>query len=173
MRPGDDPQEDAAQELRVTDRRRFTSTGDMRDESDGADVAPSPEPAEIPAPPAPSAPAAPSPVTVPSPVVLAAEAPAAAPRPSGDGAVYDLGIESVFIVFHQSALIALGATHPDGPPGRVDLAEARQAITFLKVLEDKTRGNLSPDEAAMLQDLLSEAQMAYVQVARSMGGGGA
>ena len=169
MRPGDDPQEDAAHELRVTDRRRFTSTGDMRDESEGAEPASQPEPpAEIPAPPPPSSPAATGRVEV-----LAADAPAAAPRASGEGAVYDLGIESVFIVFHQSALIALGATHPDGPPGRVDLAEARQAITFLKVLEDKTRGNLSPDEAAMLQDLLSEAQMAYVQVARSMDGGGA
>lgn len=161
MRPGDDPQ-DPAHELRVTDKRRFTASGDIREESEGAE---SPSTAE--ASPAPAQAAVPPPSR-------ASEPPAEAPGPTGrQEAVYDLGIESVFLIFHQSALIALGATHPGGTPGRVDLAEARQAITFLKVLEEKTRGNLTPDEAAMLQDLLSEAQMAYVQVARSMTGGGA
>ena len=157
MPPGDDPQD--ANELRVTDRRRFTSTGEIRDESE-----PAPEPAPT------AAPIASAPPSSPAPAPSPGNADADAPRARHD-AVYDFGIESVFLIFHQSALIALGATHPGGPPGHVDLAEARQAIGFLKVLEDKTRGNLSEDEAAMLQDLLSEAQMAYVQVARSVGGG--
>jgi hypothetical protein len=160
MCPGDDPQ-DPANELRVTDKRRFTSTGEMREESEAAET---PQPAE---PPRVIAPAD-------APATAAREA-AAPPEQAGRaGAVYEFGIESVFVIFYQSALIALGATHQDGgPPGRVDLPEARQAISFLKILEEKTRGNLTADEAAMLRDLLSEAQMAYVQVARSMAGGGA
>lgn len=159
MRPGDDPQ-DAAHELRVTDRRRFTSSGDFREDS-GDQRAESGDPR-----PESAAPPEPRPASEPP-----------GPAGGGEGAraashgVHDLGIESVFLIFHQSALIALGATHPGGPPGHVDLAEARQAITFLKVLEQKTRGNLTEDEAAMLRDLLSEAQMAYVQVARSLAGG--
>ena len=158
MCPGDDPQ-DPSNELRVTDKRRFTSTGDMREESEAAETPAASEPPRVIAP-------ADAP---------AAREPASPPEQGGrGGAVYDFGIESVFVIFYQSALIALGATQQDGgPPGRVDLPEARQAIAFLKVLEEKTRGNLTADEAAMLRDLLSEAQMAYVQVARSMAGGGA
>ena len=173
MRPGDDPQ-DPAHELRVTDKRRFTATGEMREESEGAesDASPATEPAATPAPVA--ATSLPGPAPAPAGAGAGTAPEAEAPARSGrQDAVYDLGIESVFLIFHQSALIALGATVPGGTPGRIDLAEARQAITFLKVLEEKTRGNLTSDEAAMLQDLLSEAQMAYVQVARSMTGGGA
>src|SRR5690349_13034854 len=106
MRPGDDPQ-DPAHELRVTDKRRFTATGDIREESDAEPQAatPEPEPARAPAPP-------PSPAT---------EAPEPAAPSGRSESAYDLGIESVFLIFHQSALIALGATHPGGTPGRVDL----------------------------------------------------
>lgn len=167
MRPGDDPQ-DAAKELRVTDRRRFTADGDIRDGE-----AEAPEPA-APAAPAPSPAPSPAPPTATS---ASTDPPTASARPRdgqappGQEAVFDFGIEAVFYVFYQSALIALGATQPGGPPARVDLAEARQAITFMKVLEQKTRGNLTPEEAATLRELLDEAQMAFVQVARSMPGG--
>ena len=60
-----------------------------------------------------------------------------------------------------------------GDKGEVNLAAAQQMIDILSLLEEKTRGNLTEEEAAMLQDLLSEAQMAFVKVARSMTGGGA
>jgi hypothetical protein len=85
----------------------------------------------------------------------------------------DLGIEAVFFVFYQSALIALGAPEAGGDARMPDLAEARQAIEFLRVLETKTAGNLSPEEAETLRQLLDDAQLRYVHAARGMAGGGA
>ncbi len=179
MRPSDDHQ-DAASELRVTDKRRFTVDGDIRDEAAGAS-----EPAESqPAPPASPASAAPtgssSPATDGAPRIGGE---GAAPPAAGEGAApsggeaargpaFDLGIEAVFYVFYQSAMIALGAAHP-GETARVDLAEARQAIEFLKILEHKTAGNLTPQEAATVRELMDDAQMTFVRVARGVTGVGA
>lgn len=44
-----------------------------------------------------------------------------------------------------------------------DLEMARIHIDLLKVLKEKTEGNLSADEAALLDDLVYRFQMRYVQ----------
>jgi hypothetical protein len=49
---------------------------------------------------------------------------------------------------------------------QVDLQAARHHIDMLAVLEEKTRGNLSPDEAASLENVLHELRMLYVAVGR-------
>jgi hypothetical protein len=152
MRPGDDSQ-DGAGEVRVTDKRRFTSSGDMRDgEPEGHAPAPTPPPPAVP----PKAREA---------VLMDGE-----PQPL-EPSIQDLGIQAIFFVFYQSAMIALGQGTPEGP-ARVDLAEARQAIHFLKILEEKTRGNLSVEETAALRELVDDAQLAFVQVARQVQQGG-
>lgn len=60
------------------------------------------------------------------------------------------------------ALLALGQV-PD-PSGKVvrQLDQARHLIDLLGVLEDKTKGNLTDDEAAMLEGVLHELRMAFV-----------
>ena len=178
MRPGDDSQ-DGAGEVRVTDKRRFTSAGDMRDgEPEGhggaaasaaartarhEDGAADEREADTMA----SRPPAPS---------RAQQENSAAGRTADHGAepgVYDLGIQAVFFVFYQSALIALGVPEVTGEPREPDLVDARQAIDFLRVLEAKTAGNLTPTEAETLRQLLDDAQLRYVHVARGLAGGGA
>jgi hypothetical protein len=52
---------------------------------------------------------------------------------------------------------------------RRDLVQARHTIDILMMLREKTRGNLTPDEEALLQDLLPQLQMAYVQATRQAG----
>ena len=42
-------------------------------------------------------------------------------------------------------------------------------IDLLMVLREKTRGNLTPEEEQMLQELLPQLQMAYVSVNRQVG----
>jgi Domain of unknown function (DUF1844) len=50
---------------------------------------------------------------------------------------------------------------PEGFP--VDREGARQSIEILGMLDLKTKGNLSPDETALLRDVLHSARMAFIQ----------
>jgi hypothetical protein len=50
-----------------------------------------------------------------------------------------------------------------------DLAQAKHTIDILIMLRDKTRGNLSVEETQLLDDVLSQLQMAYVTVSRQVG----
>ena len=168
MHPGDESGHPG--EVRVTDRRRFTDTGDARETSEASSEPRAAGGSE------PGVAAGETPRATPD------EAPAAATRrpPEPDAAagppqqmVLDLGIEAVFFVFYQSALIALGMPEAGGPPRPPDLAEARQAIEFLRVLESKTAGNLTAEEQETLRQLLDDAQLRYVHVARATAGGGA
>ena len=54
-----------------------------------------------------------------------------------------------------------------GPAGEripVDLGNAHMTIDLLEVLQEKTQGNLTPDEAKMLEDVLYELRMTFVEV---------
>src|SRR5436190_7404012 len=147
MHPGDES--DPPIEVRVTDRRRFTETGDARDEEEAAPPPPTREPA-------------PSQLREPAP---SEETPHPGPDPH---AALELGVEAVFFIFYQSALIALGAPEVVGEAREPDLGEARQAIEFLRVLEAKTVGNLTTEEWTTLRQLLDDAQMRYVHAARGV-----
>ncbi|OHB64760.1 MAG: hypothetical protein A2Y76_15705 [Planctomycetes bacterium RBG_13_60_9] len=64
------------------------------------------------------------------------------------------------------ALFALGLLRMKGEePHEPDLELARYNIDMLQVLEDKTKGNLSPEEQQLLKNTLSDLRMGYVSVA--------
>ena len=44
-----------------------------------------------------------------------------------------------------------------------DLVAAHQMIDLISLLQDKTKGNLSAEEAKLVDDLLYELRMRYVQ----------
>jgi hypothetical protein len=44
-----------------------------------------------------------------------------------------------------------------------DLVAAHQMIDLISLLQEKTKGNLTPDEAKLVDDLLYELRMRYVQ----------
>lgn len=50
-----------------------------------------------------------------------------------------------------------------GETGEPDLIAAAQMIDLLALLQDKTRGNLDPAEAKLLDDLLYDLRMRFVQ----------
>ena len=56
------------------------------------------------------------------------------------------------------------------PP--VNLSQAKEIIDILSVLEGKTRGNLNPEEQAILDDMLYALRMKYVDLASPPGGPG-
>jgi hypothetical protein len=50
-----------------------------------------------------------------------------------------------------------------GEPGEANLVAASQMIDVLAMLQEKTRGNLDPAEAKLLDDLLYDLRMRFVQ----------
>jgi hypothetical protein len=62
------------------------------------------------------------------------------------------------------ALISLGAVeNPFTGKAERDLDQAKHFIDTLEMLQEKTRGNLSSQEQAMLDNVLYELRLAYVE----------
>ncbi|MEO8602419.1 MAG: DUF1844 domain-containing protein [bacterium] len=136
--------------FKVQDRRRFSATGEARDD---------PAAAAAPAAAAPPPPAPPS-----SP---AAEAPDAAAF-SAAGGPSALSFTTFVMSLITQALALLGEIpDPIERAARVDLEAARQLIDILGILSDKTRGNLDAGEAALLDGALYDLRMKYVERANS------
>jgi hypothetical protein len=55
----------------------------------------------------------------------------------------------------------------------VNLELAKMFIDQLVMIQEKTRGNLSSEEATVLRNTLANLQMAFVEVSQSSRGGGA
>lgn len=144
--------------FKVTDKRHFTSQGDVV-EGAGEEAAPPPE--------EPSASPAPEPTTPPPPAEPAREEPSAKGpdeenAPPGEGGKVDFA--------HLVMSLAGTAYHSLGMPdpvtrqqGKVDLTAASQMIDLLAVLDEKTRGNLSPQEEQILKGVLTELRALFVQ----------
>lgn len=65
---------------------------------------------------------------------------------------------------NSSALLNLGAIEDPGTGQKAkNLSLAKQTIDILAMLEEKTTGNLTDDEAAMLKNILYELRMLYVK----------
>lgn len=64
----------------------------------------------------------------------------------------------------SSAMLNLGRMpDPTGEGGAPDLELARQSIDLLSMLRDKTQGNLTAEEASLLQRLLHDLRIAWVE----------
>ena len=76
---------------------------------------------------------------------------------------------STFILsLSTSALYHLGlvADPETGQPGPKNLTLARQTVDTLEILQRKTRGNLEPEEARLLENLLFELRLRCVESAK-------
>jgi hypothetical protein len=71
----------------------------------------------------------------------------------------------------QSGMMTLGKLmNPISRQIEVNLDAARDTIDTLAALESRTRGNLEPDEARVLQQVVSELRINYVDVLKKQGG---
>lgn len=57
-----------------------------------------------------------------------------------------------------------------GDKAKADLPAAQQMIDILALLEDKTRGNLTPEERRLLEQVLFELRMRYVEASTGISG---
>jgi len=71
---------------------------------------------------------------------------------------------STFVIsLGSSVLMSLGHEDPaGGPPLAADPALARQSIDILVMLEEKTVGNLSEPELALLKGVIYQSRMAVL-----------
>lgn len=82
----------------------------------------------------------------------------------GVGAQPPVTFEHLVQQLYLSAMFQMGAATQEGQRPRVDIVGARQTIDLLGVLAEKTKGNLSPAEDRVLQTMLFEARMAFLEL---------
>jgi hypothetical protein len=88
-----------------------------------------------------------------------------AAAPPERGVLPPADFAAIALSFASSALFHLGlvADPESGEPGQRNLPLARHSIDLLELLQQKTRGNLTSDEADLLTNLLTELRVRYVE----------
>ena len=168
----------------VTDRRLFTSEGELRKEVSEEEVSSAPP---IPPPPAKEPAAMPK-------QTAASEEPPMSPAPSAseqqeqadayrksskdlDARVelsghsakeLEMTFERFMASLYMTAMLQLGLMQEEGGKPRLDLIGARQTIDTLSLISEKTKGNLTAAEENFLQNVLYELRMAYVEVTNAV-----
>ena len=142
--------------FKVQDRRRFSSEGDTK--------------AEVDEPPATSAAAANANVGAESGPQSSKEAGASGAHQHPGGAAgpeLEITFATFLVGLSSEALGALGEL-PDPSTGqaRRDLQAAQQLIDIIGMLRDKTRGNLDQTEQSLIDAVLFDLRMKYVELAR-------
>lgn len=67
----------------------------------------------------------------------------------------------------HTSLIHLGdVAHPETGQARVDLPLARESIELLTLLREKTRGNLTPEEERVFEDVLARLRLRFVEASK-------
>ncbi len=159
------PKEKQKTEIKVTDKRIFTSDGDIRDEF-RQEITPAEPP--VAAPPAEESkpPVAKDPA---SSLESAAEQAdgrrTLADKGSNPGTPFTNFLESLIV----QAYMSLGMLrNPYQPQVKPDAVAARQLIDILILLGEKTRGNLTAEESGYLDAHVSELKLAFVQRTKSI-----
>lgn len=168
----------------VTDRRLFTSDGELRREVSEEEVSTSSPvpPAAAEAKPAPTAvePAVLDPSQPPPPTAAEQKEQADAYHKSAkelDARVelsgrsakeMEMTFERFMASLYMTAMLQLGLMQEERGQPRVDLLGARQTVDTLGLLAEKTKGNLTSAEENFLQNCLYELRMAYVEVTNAL-----
>lgn len=85
----------------------------------------------------------------------------------------EMTLEGLIEQFYMTALIQLGAVRQANEPPAVDIMGARQTIDSLTILQDKTKGNLTDREQTLLQNVLFELRMAWIEITNALAGAAA
>jgi hypothetical protein len=167
----------------VTDKRKFTVEGELREAEEAAQREPKPAakteaPASNPQP-AESRSAPPMP---PPPSAAEQQAQHDAYKSSGkqfepsplsgqSAREFEMTFERLVASLYMTAMMQLGVMHEEGQQPMADLVGAKQTIDTLGVLQDKTKGNLADAEQNLLQNCLYELRMAFIEITNAIARG--
>lgn len=142
--------------FKVQDRRRFSATGEPRPEAEAEEPSASPPEAE--------------------PAARQDSAPDGSegrqPTDTGAHAAFpDITFTTFTMSLSTQALVHLGEIEdPHFADQPVDLGAAKQLIDILGMLEEKTRGNLDENEHRLLDAILYDLRLRYVERAKKAPG---
>jgi len=179
----------------VTDRRKFTAEGELREGEAKASESTPPAPAPQAIRPEPVAPAPAQAVqvaldepeamdgdeTIPEPTAAESaqqskEYHASASRLDdmllkanpGQPAPAVMNFDRLVQSLYMTAAVQMGAgTAPNEQP-RIDILGARQSIDMLSVLDEKTKGNLTEQEKRLLQNALFDLRMSFLEITNAI-----
>ncbi len=155
--------------IKVTDKRIFTPEGDIREEfrkeiKPADPNAPRPKPAAPPPPPDKSAPR-PAATRTAGPPPGGERRRTLADKAQNPGTPFTNFVEPLI----AQAYMSLGMLrNPYQPKPVIDTNAAREMIEILGVLQEKTAGNLTPDEDDFLTTHLGELKLAFVQRTKTL-----
>ena len=127
----------------IKDRRRFTEEGEPKEEAGPKEQAEKPEPS----------------------TQKAGEDRAKVEEEVGQEMPFpEINFSTFIFSLNTSALLHLGEI-PDPATGKQqeDLAMAKQTIDLIAMLQEKTQGNLGPDEENLVKHILYDLRLRYVQ----------
>lgn len=110
---------------------------------------------------------------------MSSETPASRPTPvaattfTGDppkpSPAEERSLVGLFMMLGSTAAAALGAPDPVTGEAERDPAQAATLIDLLGLLRERTEGNRTPDETQVLDELIYDLQLRYVQVTKRSG----
>jgi hypothetical protein len=77
---------------------------------------------------------------------------------------FDQIVQSIYM----TTMMQLGGATQPGEQPKVDLMGARQSIDMLAILEEKTKGNLTPAESGLMDNALFEVRMGFLEVTQAL-----
>ena len=87
------------------------------------------------------------------------------PDPYADFQMPPASFEMLLSTLVTEAMVALGRVpHPSTQKPEVNLDQAKYFVDTIEMLEEKTRGNLTDEEAQGLTELLHQLRMLFVSV---------
>lgn len=83
-----------------------------------------------------------------------------------------IDLTTFFLSISSAAFMGLGAVPPgsDEKDAVVDLKLASQNIDLLELMKEKTQGNLTHEEASLLDRLLYETRMRFLEIQKQESG---
>jgi hypothetical protein len=79
-----------------------------------------------------------------------------------------MSFEQIVQSIYMSTIVQLGGATPEGQQPKIDLMGARQSIDMLSILAEKTKGNLTPAESALMDNALFEVRMGFLEVTQAL-----
>ena len=92
----------------------------------------------------------------------------AAETDAAAGMMLPVDFHTFILSLGSSALLHLGELeHPEAGAARQDLSLAKHTIDILAMLDEKTKGNLTPAEEKLMESLLFDLRLRYVEATKT------
>ncbi|HEV2112563.1 MAG TPA: DUF1844 domain-containing protein, partial [Terriglobales bacterium] len=89
-------------------------------------------------------------------------------KSGGETQNFEMTFERLVASLYMTAMLQLGLMAPEGEQPRADILGARSTIDTLGILNEKTKGNVTPTEQTILQQSLFELRMAFVELTNAI-----